>query len=84
MNLLCTAVPCIQCCTAEVHFASIFYSSACCRVNPLCYLKYIGLTRRCTCSTHQGSSGGHYGDDAFTYMNVGEAMGEAMVMLLKE
>eukprot|EP01046_Picozoa_sp_COSAG06_P045280 COSAG06_NODE_6235_length_3025_cov_4.270807_6_plen_110_part_00 len=26
-----------------------------------------------------GSSGGHYGDDAFTYMNVGEAMGKAMV-----
>ena len=30
-----------------------------------------------------GSSGGHYGDDANTYMNVGEAMGKAMVMLLK-
>jgi len=30
-----------------------------------------------------GSSGGHYGDDAFTYMNVGEAMGNAMVKLLK-
>merc|ERR1719473_2259334 len=30
-----------------------------------------------------GSSGGHYGDDAYTYMNVGEAMGKAMVGLLK-
>ena len=30
----------------------------------------------------QGSSGGHYGDDAYTYMNVGEAMGKAMVELL--
>ena len=30
-----------------------------------------------------GSSGGHYGDDAYTYMNVGEAMGTAMVKLLK-
>jgi len=30
-----------------------------------------------------GSSGGHYGDDAFTYMNVGHAMGQAMVGLLK-
>jgi hypothetical protein len=29
-----------------------------------------------------GSSGGHYGDDALTYMNVGQAMGEAMVKLL--
>lgn len=29
-----------------------------------------------------GSSGGHYGDDALTYMNVGEAMGKAMVKLL--
>lgn len=29
-----------------------------------------------------GSSGGHYGHDALTYMNVGEAMGEAMVKLL--
>lgn len=34
----------------------------------------------CVC---QGSSGGHYGDDAYTYMNVGEAMGNAMVKLLK-
>jgi hypothetical protein len=30
-----------------------------------------------------GSSGGHYGHDAETYMNVGQAMGEAMVKLLK-
>jgi len=30
-----------------------------------------------------GSSGGHYGDDAYTYMNVGQAMGAAMVGLLK-
>ena len=30
-----------------------------------------------------GSSGGHYGHDAYTYMNVGEAMGAAMVKLLK-
>ena len=30
-----------------------------------------------------GSSGGHYGHDAYTYMNVGEAMGRAMVGLLK-
>jgi len=30
-----------------------------------------------------GSSGSHYGDDAQTYMNVGEAMGKAMVKLLK-
>ena len=30
-----------------------------------------------------GSSGSHYGDDAFTYMNVGQAMGKAMVQLLK-
>jgi len=30
-----------------------------------------------------GSSGAHYGRDAFTYMNVGEAMGMAMVGLLK-
>jgi len=30
-----------------------------------------------------GSSGGHYGDDAYTYMNVGEAMGTAMIKLLK-
>lgn len=30
-----------------------------------------------------GSSGGHYGHDAYTYMNVGEAMGAAMVGLLK-
>ena len=29
-----------------------------------------------------GSSGGHYGKDAETYMNVGEAMGKAMVRLL--
>ena len=28
-----------------------------------------------------GSSGGHYGKDAYTYMNVGEAMGKAMVKL---
>ena len=28
-----------------------------------------------------GSSGGHYGKDAQTYMNVGEAMGQAMVGL---
>jgi hypothetical protein len=31
-----------------------------------------------------GSSGGHYNGDARTYMNVGLAMGEAMVKLLKE
>ncbi len=31
-----------------------------------------------------GSSGGHYNGNAETYMNVGEAMGEAMVGLLKE
>lgn len=31
-----------------------------------------------------GSSGGHYGGNAETYMNVGEAMGEAMVGLLKD
>lgn len=29
-----------------------------------------------------GSSGAHYGRDALTYMNVGEAMGKAMVKLL--
>ena len=29
-----------------------------------------------------GSSGGHYGGHAETYMNVGEAMGKAMVQLL--
>ena len=30
-----------------------------------------------------GSSNGHYGGNAETYMNVGEAMGQAMVELLK-
>ena len=30
-----------------------------------------------------GSSGGHYSGNAETYMNVGEAMGRAMVDLLK-
>ena len=30
-----------------------------------------------------GSSGGHYGGDALTYMNIGEAMGMAMTKLLK-
>ena len=30
-----------------------------------------------------GSSGGHYGGNAETYMNVGEAMGKAMVELLR-
>lgn len=30
-----------------------------------------------------GSSGGHYGGNAETYMNVGEAMGKAMVKLLE-
>ena len=30
-----------------------------------------------------GSSSGHYGGNAETYMNVGEAMGKAMVELLK-
>ena len=30
-----------------------------------------------------GSSGGHYNENAETYMNVGEAMGKAMVQLLK-
>ncbi len=29
-----------------------------------------------------GSSGGHYSGNAETYMNVGEAMGKAMVVLL--
>ena len=29
-----------------------------------------------------GSSGAHYGGDASTYMNVGEAMGAAMVKML--
>lgn len=31
-----------------------------------------------------GSSGGHYGGNAETYMNVGEAMGQAMVKLIKD
>lgn len=31
-----------------------------------------------------GSSGGHYGGNAETYMNVGESMGKAMVELLKQ
>lgn len=31
-----------------------------------------------------GSSGSHYGGNAETYMNVGEAMGQAMVRLLKK
>jgi len=30
-----------------------------------------------------GSSGGHYGNNAETYMNVGEAMGQAMVELIE-
>jgi hypothetical protein len=30
-----------------------------------------------------GSSGAHYGGDAKTYMNVGQAMGQAMVKLLQ-
>ena len=30
-----------------------------------------------------GSSGSHYGGDAQTYMNVGEAMGTAMAKMLK-
>ena len=30
-----------------------------------------------------GSSSGHYGGNPETYMNVGEAMGKAMVELLK-
>ena len=30
-----------------------------------------------------GSSNGHYNNNAETYMNVGEAMGKAMVELLK-
>jgi len=29
-----------------------------------------------------GASNGHYGGDARTYMNVGEAMGKAMVELI--
>ena len=29
------------------------------------------------------SSGSHYGGNAETYMNIGDAMGEAMVKLLK-
>lgn len=35
------------------------------------------------CNT-PGSSGGHYGHDALTYMNVGQAMGDAMVKMLKK
>ena len=31
-----------------------------------------------------GSSGGHYSGNAETYMNVGEAMGAAMVKLLED
>jgi hypothetical protein len=31
-----------------------------------------------------GASGSHYGGNAKTYMNIGEAMGDAMVGLLKE
>ena len=31
-----------------------------------------------------GSSSGHYGGNPETYMNVGEAMGQAMVGLLKQ
>jgi hypothetical protein len=31
----------------------------------------------------RSSSGSHYGGDAKTYMNIGEAMGDAMVKLLK-
>jgi hypothetical protein len=31
-----------------------------------------------------GSSGGHYDGNAETYMNVGEAMGEAMAKFLKD
>ena len=30
-----------------------------------------------------GTSGAHYGDNPETYMNVGQAMGAAMVNLLK-
>lgn len=30
-----------------------------------------------------GSSGAHYGGNAETYMNVGQAMGDAMVELMK-
>jgi len=30
-----------------------------------------------------GAGNGHYGGNAQTYMNVGEAMGQAMVELLK-
>ena len=33
---------------------------------------------------HGGASNGHYGGNAETYMNVGEAMGKAMVDLLKK
>ena len=31
-----------------------------------------------------GSSGGHHSGDALTYMNVGHAMGEAMVKMLED
>jgi hypothetical protein len=33
--------------------------------------------------TTRGASNGHYNGNAETYMNVGEAMGKAMVELLK-
>ncbi len=33
---------------------------------------------------HGGSSGGHYGGNAETYMDVGEGMGKAMIRLLEE
>jgi hypothetical protein len=32
----------------------------------------------------KGGSGGHYGGDAETYMNVGEGMGKLMVELLSK
>ena len=34
--------------------------------------------------THGGSSGGHYGGNPETYMDVGQAMGKAMVELLSK
>ena len=33
---------------------------------------------------HGGASNGHYGGNAETYMNIGEAMGKAMVELMRD
>ena len=41
------------------------------------------VARRFSGSSKGGSSGGHYNSNAETYMNVGEAMGKAMVELLQ-